>query len=483
MIELAQLLFVVGHVGMKMVIHFEKVEEQVRAKYRKDAAVVREQKGKEDKVEDELDQVGGGKEAETEKDLRDLKAICERMLDRTNLLGLYVPILENLAKQTINHYSGSSSQSNVGDIYILENVGINALCKLMYTSEKFCAGHLEELFTLLKANIDPVIKHNIVISLGDIANRFPNQMEHWKQDLFDKLRDKSAKVRRTTLMVLAHLILNDMLKVRGELAEICLMQDDADEYIRSFVELFLYELSSKGAHIIYNALPKALAYISQRYPDLQFQRFEKVVKSLIKYIDKDKQAEQLIEKLCLKLKGGDEKAMPDWINVSYVLSLLNFTDKGLRKLLDMYDAWKDKVPACPQVKTHFLAILSKVKRPRTEEQGKNMVEELEIKLGIREGEIAKPVTSSAKKANNKKGGARKRKVRKPGKQELAVIREEGEKENEDENKSDVAGSQKEAEGSQPRKIYRATKKKKGANAEKMSDIEEKSGEDKDEESR
>eukprot|EP01022_Parablepharisma_sp_SALTPOND_P018327 TRINITY_DN29877_c0_g2_i4.p5 TRINITY_DN29877_c0_g2~~TRINITY_DN29877_c0_g2_i4.p5 ORF type:complete len:446 (-),score=70.98 TRINITY_DN29877_c0_g2_i4:1550-2887(-) len=411
---------------MKMIIHAEKVEEEIRAKYRK--ASINKPKAKGDKAEDELDQVGGGKEAEIEKDLRELKAITERMLDKTNLLGSFIPVLLNLAKQTVMRYSGSIIQENTGDMYIVENIGINALCKLMYTSEKFCAEHIEKLFDLLRSNVDPIIKHNIIISLGDIANRFPNQMERWKQDIFDKLKDISAKVRRTTLMVLAHLILNDMLKVRGELAEICLMQDDSDDYIQSFVELFLFELNSKGPHIIYNALPKALAYISQHYPDLPFIRFEKVIRAMIKYVDKDKQAEQLIEKLCIKLKNSEEK-QTDWINISYVLTQLSFSDKGLRKLLDLYDGWKDKVAENAQVKTHFLAILTKVKRPRADELGRNMIEELEIKLGVKEGEI-KQQTSSSKKPKGKQIVRKRKQPRRKDRaaQELSIIQEENEEE-------------------------------------------------------
>jgi len=467
---------------MKMVIHGEKIEEEIRAKYRRLslANAKPREKGKDEKAEDELDQVGGGKEAEIEKDLRELKFVNEKLLDKSSLLGFFIPILLSLTKQTILRYQGLIFQDNKTDLYILENIGINALCKLMYTSEKFCSEHIEKLFELLKCNLDPIIKHNLVISLGDIANRFPNQMEKWKQDIFDKLKDSSAKVRRTTLMVLAHLILNDMLKVRGELAEICLMQDDTDEYIQSFVELFMFELNSKGPQIIYNAIPKSLAYISQHYPNLEFARFEKVIRLLIKYVDKDKQAEQLIDKLCAKLKNCGEM-QADWINISYVLSLLNFSDKGLRKLLDSYDAWKDKITENAQVKIQFLNILTKVKRPRADELGKNMIEELEIKLGIKEGEIKPaPNSQSQNVAKNKakQPAGRKRKGAQNNKragQDLSVIKEENEEEGEKgaksqtskkvENNNEIDESEKTSTKS--RKIYKVTTKKKESKNEKM----------------
>jgi condensin complex subunit 1 len=455
--ELANVLFVVGHVGMKMVIHVEKVEEELRAKYRR--VSVNRPLNKENK-EDELDQVGGGKEAEIEKDLRELKAITEKTLEKGSLLGTFIPILLSLAKECISKYTGAFSQDSKGDVYILENIGINAFCKLLYTSERFCAEYIEMLFDLLKANLDPIVKHNIIISLGDIANRFPNQMERWKQDIFNKLKDDSAKVRRTTLMVLAHLILNDMLKVRGELAEICLMQDDTDSYIQSFVELFLYELNSKGPHIIYNAVPKALAYINQNYPDLPSERFEKVIRLLIKFVDKDKQAEQLIERLCLKLKNCEEK-QTEWINISYALTLLNYSEKGLRKLLELYDGWKSKIAENVQVKTYFLSILTKVKRSRTDEMSKNSIEELEIKLGVREGEVKAQSGALLRSTAAKQQKKRRRKgKRKDAEQNLSVIQEE--------NEEDDACSKKKEDTGKPRKYYKATRRKK--KGEQMIDV-------------
>lgn len=462
--ELANVLFIVGHVGMKMVIHVEKVEEELRGKYRRESAS--KPHGKESK-EDELDQVGGGKEAEIEKDLRELKAIADKTLDRGSLLGTFIPILLSLAKECILKYTGAICQDSDGDSYILENVGINALCKLMYTSERFCAECIEMLFDLLKVNLSPVIKHNIIISLGDIANRFPNQMERWKQQIFDKLKDNSAKVRRTTLMVLAHLILNDMLKVRGELAEVCLMQDDTDAYIQSFVELFLHELNSKGPHIIYNAVPKALAYINQHYPDIPFERFEKVIRLLVKFVDKDKQAEQLIEKLCVKLKNCEER-QTEWINISYALTQLNYSDKGLKKLLELYDGWKNKVAENAQVKTYFLAILTKVKRSKVDDMVKGSIEEFEIKLGVREGEVTSQGSSSLKSTAGKQAKRRRRKGRKKeAEQNLSVIQEE----NEEEDKLLSAPPQvsaKEENVGKARKCYKATRRKK--KAEQMADI-------------
>lgn len=69
------------------------------------------------------------------------------------------------------------------------------------------------LFTILKTAPEPTIRSNIVIALGDLAFRFPNLIEPYTPSIYAILRDKDSQVRKNTLMVLSHLILNDMIKV------------------------------------------------------------------------------------------------------------------------------------------------------------------------------------------------------------------------------------------------------------------------------
>ena len=52
-------------------------------------------------------------------------------------------------------------------------------------------------------------------------------------------------MRKNTLQVLTHLILNDMVKVKGQISEMatCIMDDD--ERISALSKLFFHELSKK----------------------------------------------------------------------------------------------------------------------------------------------------------------------------------------------------------------------------------------------
>lgn len=61
-------------------------------------------------------------------------------------------------------------------------------------------------------------------------------------------------VKKNTLMVLTHLILNGMVKVKGQMGEMAKCVEDSDERISDLAKLFFSELSTKD-NAIYNNLP------------------------------------------------------------------------------------------------------------------------------------------------------------------------------------------------------------------------------------
>ena len=84
----------------------------------------------------------------------------------------------------------------------------------------------------MESQIEYGVKTNIIISLGDMFNRFPNILNENTQTFFKMLHDRESRVRRQTLIVITHLILNDMLKIRGEIVDVCMLLEDPDEQIR-----------------------------------------------------------------------------------------------------------------------------------------------------------------------------------------------------------------------------------------------------------
>ena len=119
-------------------------------------------------------------------------------------------------------------------------------------------------------------------------------------------------------MVITHLILNDMLKLKGEIVDICMLLEDEEDRIKDQVKLFLHELHSKANHIIYNLFPKAISRLSKEFAHLSRDKFENIAKNLLSHIDKDRQTEQLVEKLCHKMKNSQSQI--EWRNTAFCLS-------------------------------------------------------------------------------------------------------------------------------------------------------------------
>ena len=98
--------------------------------------------------------------------------------------------------------------------------------------------------------------------MGDLLHRFPNIVQPYNHYLYRNLQDKDVGVRKTTLTVLTHLCLNDMIKVRGDLCEIALLFNDSNEEIQGLVKQFFYQLNKKDPKIIFNLIPDALTRLS-----------------------------------------------------------------------------------------------------------------------------------------------------------------------------------------------------------------------------
>lgn len=75
--------------------------------------------------------------------------------------------------------------------------------------------NLQLLFTVVENAPSEIVRSNCTVALGDLAVRFPNLLEPWTEHMYARLRDPSVSVRKNAVLVLSHLILNDMMKVRG----------------------------------------------------------------------------------------------------------------------------------------------------------------------------------------------------------------------------------------------------------------------------
>ncbi|KAG0630533.1 hypothetical protein M758_1G185600, partial [Ceratodon purpureus] len=233
-----------------------------------------------------------------------------------------------------------------------------ALCKLMTIDADFCDQNLQLLFTVAQSSGEAAVRSNCIIALGDLAFRFPNVLEPWTEHMYARLSDKDRKVRKNAVLVLTHLILNDMVKVKGHISEMVLRLEDEDERIQNLVKLFFHELSNKGNNPIYNLLPDILSRLSSQ-TDLPQETFRSVMQFLINAITKDKQKEGLFEKLCHRFPGTTDAKQ--WKDLSYCMAQLTYTDKSLKKMIELFPKYQNALGE-EEVVEHFKSIVAKAKK-------------------------------------------------------------------------------------------------------------------------
>lgn len=275
----------------------------------------------------------------------------EELVGQGSLLGKFAPLVARVA-----------ADSNMGSVQ--RAAAATALAKLMAVHCEMCERYVQLMFSLLEArNAPPSVRANTIIALGDLAFRYPNVLEPWSSRLYLSLRDSDVYVRRNTIATLAHLILNDMVKVRGQIVEMVLSLDDEDPRVVQLTRLFFHELSHKSSNLIYNILPDTVSCLSQR-KDIDRMAYRTVMKFLVSFLDKGRHAEGMVDKLCPRFRATDN--VQDWRDIAFVLSLLPYNDRAVRKLLDGFRSYADKIQDA-EVFQSFSTIISKAKhQPKTD---------------------------------------------------------------------------------------------------------------------
>jgi len=376
-LRLSRFFFVVSHISLKLLVYTESISKAVRCanamrtvskQEEADKAKMggknsdKEESDEDDAIENELG-VSLAAEADTENKVAE---ITEKEIVGRGMIGLFTPLLVRIV----------SNEGGVFSSEVLMQSSTLALCKFMCISRLFCEKHLPLLFTALSnaPTKDVTLRANTVIALGDLAFRFPNEVEPYTPRLYACLRDKSTRVRRHTLMVLTHLILNDMVKVKGQVCEIALCLRDNEVRIRDMARLLFNELSKRSNNPIYNLLPDIVSRLSAMA--VKKEDFRGIMSFLLNFIKKDRQNEMLVDKLCHrfpKCTSISQKA-----DISFCLAQLKINEKSIRLLNDLFKLYKDAL-FDEDVMKNFLVIVTKAKKLSKPEL-KEFIDEWEVKL-------------------------------------------------------------------------------------------------------
>ncbi|KAI8965469.1 condensin component [Daldinia sp. FL1419] len=332
-IALSQLLFIVGHVAIKQIVHLELCEldfKRRKQEKEKDAAAKpapprpsmggRKGKTATPAVEDpgdELDLIGGT----TEDDFTEAMAHIreqELLFGPQSLLANFGPMVAEICSRS--------------DIYRdkgLQAAATLCLAKLMCVSSEYCEAHLPLLITIMERSPDATVRSNVVIALGDMAVCFNHLIDENTDFLYRRLADRDLSVKRTCLMTLTFLILAGQVKVKGQLGEMAKCLEDEDKRIADLARMFFTELSTKD-NAVYNHFVDMFSLLSSDRR-MEEDAFRRIVKFLLGFVEKDKHAKQLAEKLAARLPRCETERQ--WNDVAYALGLLQHKNEDITKIV------------------------------------------------------------------------------------------------------------------------------------------------------
>lgn len=372
--QLGKLLLMIGQVAGGLSDHLEVIE-----RHGKETAQKQNTKGNAD--DSDLAKVS----ASAEDDFVDLvKGVREHevLFGSGSILSILGPLVVSVC-----------SNNTVFDDVKLQRIATLAFAKLMTISSVFCERNLQLFLTILEKSSDPIIRSNLIIAFGDLAQGFNRLVDQNIDYLFNRLRDTDLTVRRNTLMVLTHLSLCGMIKVKGQIGEIAKCLIDEDLRIRNLSRIFFSEMADRdsgtvGGSGIYNHIPDILSHLSTSSTsntsdsnncnnDISEDSFRIIMKFIFDFIKKEKQMENLIEKLCGRFRNSDN--LRHSRDLAFCLSLISFSgDRSLKKLAESFPLYQDKL-VDEIVLASFVEIIQRSKKFCKAEM-KPLIDEFEAKL-------------------------------------------------------------------------------------------------------
>lgn len=317
LIGLSQLLFLVGHVAIKTIVHLEKLEADFKKK-KHEAESRKSDQNNENENDNELEMIGGT----SEDDFTDVVIqVRERELlyGEKSLLARFGPLVREICANN-NSYNNPT----------LQRCAVLCLVKLMCVSSIYCEENLLLLLVIMQNSPDPIIRCNCVLGLGDMAVCFNNLIDESTDYLYSRLTDDSLMVQRTCLMTVTFLILAGQVKVKGQLSSMSKCLENPDQGISDMCRLFFTELATKD-NAIYNGFIDIFSGLSND-ETLTKDSMKRIIRFLLSFIEKEKQQKQLSEKLLVRLSKCENESQ--WNDIAFVLNTIPYKSESITQALD-----------------------------------------------------------------------------------------------------------------------------------------------------
>ena len=274
-----------------------------------------------------------------------------------SMLSRYTYLLTHVLQSSI-FVEFSSLFMNVSDISIsfilqLQCSAIFALSQLMMVSIQFCERNIKLIISLMTTHRSQFIRKSCLFVVSDLIMRYPNTLQPWIPYIFRILRDPCALVRKQALLVLSHLIIIDIVKIQGFIAEIAYLIEDNNSSI-SEIAIGFFSSISKDGNILYNTLPDIISHmLDQDNNNLGINSIENILCILFSYVKKEKQIDKLVEKLISRFKSTKNSQQREVI--AYSLSLLPQSERTLIYLVSQSSTLR-LVIQDENIRSHFLVI-------------------------------------------------------------------------------------------------------------------------------
>ncbi|KER23370.1 hypothetical protein T265_08743 [Opisthorchis viverrini] len=354
--------------------------------------------------------------------------------------------------------------------YANENVQASAslaLAKMMLVNSEVCEPRLQLLFTMAEKSQSEVVRANLIVALGDLCRRFPNLLEPWTPNMYARLRDSSAKVRTNALNTLSHLILNDMVKVKGQISEMTVCLVDEIDRLNVLARQFFTELAQKGT-ALYNVVPDIISRLSDPDVGVSEDHFHSIVEFLLPLIGRERLCETLVEKICARFRST--RTQRQWRDLAYCLTVISFNERTMRVLYENIIAFADKL-CVPEVYSAFDLLITNAKK-FTKPDGLARLEEFESKVkefhekGVSDEAAVHRAEMAAKTARRKgrfsspTGESIRRNLRRATRTTAPVIRSDAEEEETDKDSQAQQPPQTEGTSSRSTRSRAASKRQK-----------------------
>ncbi|CAG5045986.1 unnamed protein product [Parnassius apollo] len=290
-----------------------------------------------------------------------VRSVCERdVVGAGSALARYTPLLRWLLANPARTSARLQAAA--------------ALCftRFMLVSSTVCEEGLQLMVTVLKRSKNVSLRTNLTIAFADLTLRFPNLTQPWTHHIYHILSDEELEVRQCAVKMLSFLVLHEMVRVKGQIADMALCCADKDARVAAMTRLFFKQLSQKG-NALYNVMPDIISRLSDPELNVPEEQYRVIMKYITSLIQKDRQMEALVEKLCQRFKLSTEERQ--WRDLAFCLSLFTYNERSLKKLIENLDCYKDKLH-CSSVMESFTTLMN-----NTSKMAKNEIKSLVTELG------------------------------------------------------------------------------------------------------